>query len=107
MSETVSLTEALRVTSEPRINGLTDDSFAPLGVAAMVHRVADMAAKKASHPWAFLMRSLVGGAMVAFGVVLSLVVSTRVSTAGVASLLMGLDAIPRTPRRHNPIGGRW
>jgi formate/nitrite transporter FocA (FNT family) len=56
----------------------------------MVRRVADMAVDKASHSWAFLIRSLVGGAMVAFGVLLSLVVSTGVKTPGVASMLMGL-----------------
>ena len=50
MSETGSLTEVLCATFEPRINGLTDDPFAPFGVAAMVHRVADTAAEKASHP---------------------------------------------------------
>jgi formate/nitrite transporter FocA (FNT family) len=38
----------------------------------------------------FLVRSLVGGAMVSFGVLLSLVVSTGVSSPGIASLLMGL-----------------
>jgi len=66
------------------------DPFEPLGIGAMVDRVAAMAVEKAAHPWAFLMRSLVGGAMVAFGVLLALVVSTGVKTPGVASLLMGL-----------------
>ncbi|WIM86783.1 formate/nitrite transporter family protein [Candidatus Mycobacterium wuenschmannii] len=59
-------------------------------IAEMTHRVADSAVEKASHPLSFLVRSLVGGAMVAFGVLLSLVVSTGVSTPGIASLLMGL-----------------
>ena len=67
-----------------------EDPFEPLGVGAMVDRVAAMAVEKAAHPSAFLMRSLVGGAMVAFGVLLALVVSTGVKTPGVASLLMGL-----------------
>jgi formate/nitrite transporter FocA (FNT family) len=71
-------------------NGATEDPFEPLTVGAMVDRVAAMAVEKAAHPWAFLVRSLVGGAMVAFGVLLSLVVSTGVKTPGVASLLMGL-----------------
>lgn len=66
------------------------DPFEPLSVGAMVDRVAAMAVEKIGHPWAFLMRSLVGGAMVAFGVLLALVVSTGVKTPGVASLLMGL-----------------
>jgi formate transporter len=69
---------------------LAGDLFEPLSIGTMVRRVADMAVEKASRPWALLMRSLVGGAMVAFGVVLSLVVSTGVTTPGVASLLMGL-----------------
>lgn len=66
------------------------DPFEPLSVGAMVDRVAAMAVEKIVHPWAFVMRSLVGGAMVAFGVLLALVVSTGVKTPGVASLLMGL-----------------
>lgn len=71
-------------------NGVADDPFEPLSVGAMVDRVAAMAVEKAAHPWAFLVRSLVGGAMVAFGSLLALVVSTGVKTPGVASLLMGL-----------------
>src|SRR6201996_259380 len=59
-------------------------------VGQMTTRVADVAVEKAAHPWSFLVRSLVGGAMVSFGVLLSLVVSTGVSTPGIASLLMGL-----------------
>ncbi|KZS83217.1 formate/nitrite transporter family protein [Mycobacterium persicum] len=66
------------------------DPFEPLGVPAMVTRIADMALEKSAHPWAFLIRSLVGGAMVGFGALLSLVVSTGVGTPGIASLLMGL-----------------
>jgi formate/nitrite transporter FocA (FNT family) len=67
-----------------------DDPFEPYGVGVMVRRIADMAIEKAAHPYAFLVRSLVGGAMVSFGVLLSLVVSTGVTTPGVSSLLMGL-----------------
>lgn len=67
-----------------------DDPFEPLSVGAMVDRVAAMAVEKATHPWAFLMRSLVGGVMVAFGALLALVVSTGVKTPGIASFLMGL-----------------
>ncbi|WP_201358471.1 formate/nitrite transporter family protein [Mycobacterium paraintracellulare] len=67
-----------------------EDPFEPLTVGAMVDRVAAMAVEKAAHPRAFLMRSLVGGVMVAFGALLALVVSTGVKTPGVASLLMGL-----------------
>jgi formate/nitrite transporter FocA (FNT family) len=72
-------------TSQP-----SDDPFEPLSVGAMVDRVAAMAVEKATHPWAFFLRSLVGGAMVAFGALLALVVSTGVKTPGIASLVMGL-----------------
>lgn len=71
-------------------NGASEDPFEPLTVGAMVDRVAAMAVEKAAHPWAFLMRSLVGGVMVAFGALLALAVSAGVKTPGVASLLMGL-----------------
>lgn len=71
-------------------NGLAYDPYEPLTVGAMVDRVAAMAVEKIEHPWAFLMRSLVGGAMVAFGALLALMVSTGVKPPGVASLLMGL-----------------
>lgn len=71
-------------------NATVDDPFEPLSVDAMVDRVAAMAVEKAAHPWAFFVRSLVGGVMVAFGALLALMVSTGVKTPGVASLLMGL-----------------
>ncbi|GAB7144866.1 formate/nitrite transporter family protein [Mycobacterium riyadhense] len=74
----------------PVIDPVIEDPFEPLSVQAMVCRIADMAIQKAAHPWAFLTRSVVGGAMVGFGTLLSLVVSTGVSTPGIASLLMGL-----------------
>jgi formate/nitrite transporter FocA (FNT family) len=66
------------------------DPFELFTVGQMTTRVADIAVEKAAHPWSFLVRSLVGGAMVSFGVLLSLVVSTGVPTPGIASLLMGL-----------------
>lgn len=78
------------LTSRVTPNVVPDDPFEPLSVGAMVDRVAAMAVEKATHPWAFLMRSLVGGVMVAFGALLALMVSTGVKTPGVASLLMGL-----------------
>lgn len=67
-----------------------EDPFEPHPVGTMVTRTATMAVEKAAHPWAFLVRSLVAGAMVGFGVLLSLMVSTGVSTPGIAALLMGL-----------------
>ncbi|WP_051465199.1 formate/nitrite transporter family protein [Mycobacterium genavense] len=68
----------------------SEDWFEPLSVGAMTSRVAAMAVEKATQPWAFFVRSLVGGAMVAFGALLALVVSTGVKTPGIASLVMGL-----------------
>jgi formate/nitrite transporter FocA (FNT family) len=68
----------------------TGDPFELFTIGEMTTRVAEIAVEKASHPLSFLVRSLVGGAMVAFGVLLSLVVSTGVSSSGIASLLMGL-----------------
>lgn len=68
----------------------TRDPFELFTIGEMTTRVAAIAVEKASHPLSFLVRSLVGGAMVSFGVLLSLVVSTGVSSPGVASLLMGL-----------------
>jgi formate/nitrite transporter FocA (FNT family) len=56
----------------------------------MTARVAEIAVEKAAHPLSFLVRSLVGGAMDSFGVLLSLVVSTGVSSPGIANLLVGL-----------------
>jgi formate transporter len=66
------------------------DPFELFTIAEMTTRVAEIAIEKASHPLSFLVRSLVGGVMVSFGVLLSLVVSTGVSSPGIASLLMGL-----------------
>jgi formate transporter len=68
----------------------TRDPFELFTIGEMTIRVAEIAVEKASHPLSFLVRSLVGGAMVSFGVLLSLVVSTGVSSPGIASLLMGL-----------------
>ncbi|SPM36464.1 Formate/nitrite transporter FocA, FNT family [Mycobacterium rhizamassiliense] len=76
--------------SDIAVSQLDQDPFEPLSVGAMVDRVAAMAVEKAAHPWVFFMRSLVGGAMVAFGVLLALMVSTGVKTPGIASLMMGL-----------------
>ncbi|RJO70652.1 formate/nitrite transporter family protein [Nocardia panacis] len=66
------------------------DPFEPLTVGQMATRVADMAIEKAANPWTLLVRSLIAGAMVAFGVLLSLTVSIGVTSPGVAALLMGL-----------------
>jgi formate transporter len=84
---TVNGTESLAPTS--RTSG-DRDPFELFTIGEMTTRVAEIAVEKAAHPLSFLVRSLVGGAMVSFGVLLSLVVSTGVSSPGIASLLMGL-----------------
>ncbi|TNC28054.1 formate/nitrite transporter family protein [Amycolatopsis alkalitolerans] len=78
------------VLSPPLPEEILSDPFEPFSVGDMVRRIADVAIEKAAQPGAFFVRSLVAGAMVAFGVLLSLVVSTGVRTPGVAALLMGL-----------------
>jgi formate/nitrite transporter FocA (FNT family) len=90
LESAASIPEGVGLHSGVITNGAVDDPFEPLSVGAMVDRVAAMAVEKIAHPWAFLVRSLVGGAMVSFGAVLALTVSTGVKTPGVASLLMGL-----------------
>jgi formate/nitrite transporter FocA (FNT family) len=74
----------------PPIHDRADDPFEPFSIGRMVNEIANMAVEKAAHPWTFLLRSLVAGAMVAFGVLLSLMVSTGVRSPGIAALLMGL-----------------
>ena len=74
----------------PPVPAQSHDPLELFTIGEMTTRVADTAVEKAAHPWSFLVRSLVGGAMVSFGVLLSLVVSTGVTTPGIASLLMGL-----------------
>ena len=76
--------------TEPSTSSGNHDPFELFTVGEMTTRVAEIAVEKATHPVSFLVRSLVGGAMVSFGVLLSLVVSTGVSSPGIASLLMGL-----------------
>lgn len=88
MSTTITTTSSSNITGPPVVP--IDDAFEPFTIQQMVTRVANVAVEKAAHPWTFLFRSLVAGAMVAFGVLLSLVVSTGVSSPGIASLLMGL-----------------
>lgn len=74
----------------PTDSDMRMDPFQPHNVGTMVHRVAGVAVEKAAHPWPFLLRSIVAGGMVAFGVLLSLVVGVGVTVPGLASLLMGL-----------------
>lgn len=62
----------------------------PFGIPEMVDRVVAVALEKAHHPRSMLVRALIGGAMVAFGVILSVNVSTGITVPGIASLVMGL-----------------
>lgn len=74
-------------------DGQTPDlaaSLEPHSIAEMVDRVAAAALEKAGRPRSHLVRSLIGGAMVAFGVLLSLSVAAGVEAPGPRSLLMGL-----------------
>jgi formate transporter len=84
------LTNGAEPLTAPEIPAGSHDPLELFTIGEMTTRVADIAVEKAAHPWSFLVRSLVGGAMVSFGVLLSLVVSTGVTTPGIASLLMGL-----------------
>lgn len=65
-------------------------SVEPYAIPEMVERVREVAVEKAHHPASMLVRSLIGGAMVAFGALLATTVSTGVSVPGLASLVMGL-----------------
>lgn len=90
MSAPVLLVNGAEPVTEPSTASGNRDPFELFTVGEMTTRVAEIAVEKAAHPVSFLVRSLVGGAMVSFGVLLSLVVSTGVSSPGIASLLMGL-----------------
>jgi formate/nitrite transporter FocA (FNT family) len=90
MSTPVLLVNDAKPLAAPSTASANRDPFELFTVGEMTTRVAEIAVEKAAHPVSFLVRSLVGGAMVSFGVLLSLVVSTGVSSPGIASLLMGL-----------------
>jgi formate/nitrite transporter FocA (FNT family) len=88
LNERLIMSQSVEVIAPPE--QVPEDPFELYGIGTMVSRIADMAIEKAVQPYAFLVRSLVGGAMVSFGVLLSLIVSTGVTTPGLSSLLMGL-----------------
>lgn len=75
---------------EDRTPAPAGDPLEPHSISTMLTRVANVAVEKAAHPLAYLVRSLAGGAMVAFGVVLALSVSAGIQSPGLASLVMGL-----------------
>ncbi|WP_420174469.1 formate/nitrite transporter family protein [Luteococcus sp. OSA5] len=60
------------------------------GIGDMVERVIAVAVEKAHRPASMLVRSLIGGTMVAFGVLLSTTVSTGITIPGLSSMVMGL-----------------
>lgn len=62
----------------------------PHSIPGMVGRIRDLAVERAAHPVSYALRSFVGGAMVGFGVVLSLMASTGIAAPGPASAVMGL-----------------
>lgn len=70
----------------------TAASYGPdfLSIPAMVDRIGEVATEKAANMTAHFVRALIGGAMVAFGVVLSINVSAGITVPGVGSAVMGL-----------------
>jgi formate/nitrite transporter FocA (FNT family) len=88
--ETLAGEPARQIDVENRTPAPAGDPLEPHSISTTVTRVADVAVEKAAHPLAYLVRSLAGGAMVAFGVVLALSVSAGIQSPGLASLVMGL-----------------
>lgn len=68
-------------------------NFAPRSVEELVIHIADLCTEKYAQlqkrPVAFLLQSVMGGAMVAFGAILALSVSAGIPWPGLANLLMG------------------
>jgi formate/nitrite transporter FocA (FNT family) len=86
----VAAEEHPRLTPPPDAPPPGADPFEPHPLGTALTRAADVALEKAGAPLAHLLRSLVGGAMVAFGVLLALSVSTGIQTPGLATVAMGL-----------------
>lgn len=85
-TETAELTGLLGETAlAPQV-----DPYEPFAIREMITRIADVAVEKASQPLPYLLRAVCGGVMVAFGVLLSLVVSVGIGVPGLSSLVMGL-----------------
>lgn len=59
-------------------------------VVTLANQCADKYRRLVERPWAFLLQSFIGGAMVGFGAILALSVSAGVPWPGIANLLMGL-----------------
>lgn len=73
-----------------KIERQTSRIFEPFSIIQTVERVGEGAVEKVQHPTTHFMRSLVGGAMVGFGVLLAFVLSAGVKVSGLSSLLMGV-----------------
>lgn len=67
-----------------------DDPFEPHSVEVTLDRLIKVAVDKWNYPLSYLFQSLAGGAMVAFGVILAIAVSTGITTPGLANLVSGL-----------------
>lgn len=70
-------------------NGLSQVVFEPSSIRDTLDRFAVIASKKWSNPLGFFFQSVAGGAMVCFGVILAIAVSTGISTPGLANLVSG------------------
>ncbi len=72
----------------PRAEAL--DLFEPFSIEQTLDRLVNLAVKKWEFPLSYFFQSFAGGAMVAFGVILAVSVSTGIPTVGLANLVSGL-----------------
>ncbi len=66
------------------------DPFEPRSIEVTLDRLVHVAVEKWKYPLSYLFQSLSGGAMVAFGVILAIAVSTGIKAPGLANLVSGL-----------------
>jgi formate/nitrite transporter FocA (FNT family) len=64
--------------------------YEPLSIEKTLDRLVLLAVDKWAYPISYFFQSLIGGAMVAFGVILAISVSTGLTTPGIANLVSGL-----------------
>ncbi len=67
-----------------------DDPLEPHSCEVTLERLVWVAIKKWEFPLSYLFQSLAGGAMVAFGVILAIAVSTGIQNPGLANLVSGV-----------------
>ena len=86
------LSESKDFTSTIKSKGVVheDDPFEPHSIEVTLNRLVDVAVGKWAYPLSYMFQSLSGGAMVAFGVILAIAVSTGIKTPGLANLVSGL-----------------